>query len=95
MERRLREPALPEMEVVLAGQQSFAEEDLRALEPTAFVELLSVSDEDVADERGVAHERDGLLADVKDGDVSVLASETRQEFEWPRGHGDREAARDG
>jgi hypothetical protein len=77
MKRRLRQPPLAKMEVVLAREQPFAEEDLGALEAASLVKLAPVRDEDVADERGVADERDGLLADVKDADVSILAGESR------------------
>jgi len=94
MKRGLGQPSLTKVEVVLTREQPFTEEDLGTLEAASLVELASMRDEDVADERRVADECDRLLADVKHGDVSVLPHEARQEFERPRRHGDGEAARD-
>ena len=68
MKRRLHQPALPQVRGALAGQQPFAEDALRSLEPLALVEILVVRDQDVADQRRIADggERRPRVADASD-----------------------------
>ena len=72
MKRGLHQAPLPQMKGVLAGQQSFAEEDLDALEPAALVEVLVVRDEHVPDDGRVAGDEEVLAAHPQICEVAVL-----------------------
>jgi hypothetical protein len=56
MKSGLREPSLAEMMLVLAREESSAEEGFRALEAAALVEVLVVRNEDVADQVRMAEQ---------------------------------------
>ena len=73
MKRRLCEAALPEMKLSFAGEKTVSEKALCPLESAAFVEVLPVRYEDVADEIRVAEEVDGLRSDFPPRDVAVLS----------------------
>ena len=65
MERGLREPPLPAVEVALARQQSLAEHALGPLEAPALHEVLVVRDENIPDEVGVIEQVHVLRAILK------------------------------
>ena len=92
MEGRLGEPALAQVQLVLAREQSLAEQHLRALEATTLVEEATVRDEHVADAVGMTDEHHRLAGDAKAGDVAVGAREIGEERERTPHHGERELA---
>ena len=81
MKRRLHQPALPEMNRALAGQQAVAEQPLAALEAAALGEVPVVGDEDVFHLLRVADEEQLLAAHAVVDDVAVLARDAREEVE--------------
>jgi hypothetical protein len=81
VERRLHQPALPQMDRALAGQQSFAENPLGALQPAALHEALVVRDEDVLDVLRIVDEEHLLAAHAVGDDVAVGAREIGEEGE--------------
>src|SRR5205823_1974242 len=81
VKRRLRETALPKMQLVFAREQSLAEQHLRALEAASLVERAAVRDEHVADAIGIAEQDDRLTGDVESGDVAMRARQPGKEIE--------------
>jgi hypothetical protein len=92
MKRGLREPSLPQMQLVFAREQTLAEQHLRALEAATLVEHSSVRDEHVADLIGMADEDDRLRRDADAGDVAISLRELLEQGEGAADDGERELA---
>ena len=81
------------MVLVLAREESLAEEHLGALEAASLVEHPPVRDEHVADPFGIADEDDRLRRDANAGDVAMQVRELLEKLERPADDGQRELAR--
>ena len=81
VKRRLHQPALAQVGRAFAGQQSFAEDPLGALQAAALHEALVVRDEDVLDVLRVVDEEHLLAAHPVRDDVAVGAREIGEERE--------------
>src|SRR5215813_2995543 len=79
MKCRLHQPALAQMERVLAREEAFAEKDLDTFEPAALVEVLIVRDQHVSDDGRVACDEEMLTGHAHIGEVAVLLREVRKE----------------
>ena len=93
VERGLREPALPPVQLVLARQQTLAEQHLGALEAASLVEQPAVRDEHVADLVRMTHEHDRLRGDSDAGHVAVPPREVSEQGERTADHRQRELTR--
>jgi len=82
MKCRLYQPALAQMERVLAGQEAFAEEDLDAFEPAALVKVLIVRNQNVPNDGRIVCDKEMLTPHAQIGDVAVLLGQVREEREW-------------
>jgi hypothetical protein len=92
MEGGLREPALPEMQLVLAREQPFTEQHLGAFQAASLVEHPPVRDEHVADPIRIADEDHRLRRDADARDVAVEMRELLEQLERTSDHGQRELA---
>ena len=81
MKRRLDQAALAQMCLSFAGQETFAEQPLRAFEPAPFLEAALVGDEDVADLRRMADEEQVFARKKQVNQITVLARQARKEGE--------------
>src|SRR5688572_32798313 len=82
MERRLSEPPLTQMELVLAREQAVSEQSSRALEAAALVEVLLVRDEHVADQVRMIEQVQVLRADLVVRDVTVALVHSDHHRQW-------------
>jgi hypothetical protein len=89
---RLRETALPQVEIVLAGEQPLAEQELGAFQAAALVEPAAVRDEDVADVLGVAEQHQRLRTDAERRNVAEVAGERGEELQRTPDDGQSELA---
>src|SRR5262249_40026964 len=78
---RLREAALAEPEVTLAGEQAVAEQPLVGLKDASLGELPRLIDEDFFDQHGITDEEDVIVEGAQHDNVAVLALEPAQVFE--------------
>src|SRR5262245_18176682 len=81
MKCRLYQPALAQMERVLAGQETFAEEDLDAFEAAALVKILIVRNQHVPNVGRIVCNEEMLTPHAQIGDVTVLLRQIREERE--------------
>src|SRR5512138_1599059 len=81
MKCRLYQPALAQMESVLAGQEAFAKEDLDALETAALVKVLIVRNQYVPNDGRIVRDKKMLTPHTQIGDVAVLLGQVREERE--------------
>ena len=86
MERRLRQPSLPAMQLALGSEQALAEERLGRLEPLVLDEAARPPHQDVLDQVGLSHQPDvpGTHAIVHE--AAVLAAEPGKETERVAAH---------
>src|SRR6185503_14641126 len=81
VERRLGESPLALVQIAFAGQQTFAEDDLRALQREALHEGGVPGDEDVPDLVGMSEEEDRLPAEAELRRVAEITAETGEELQ--------------
>src|SRR6266542_790957 len=93
MERRLRQPALPQMNLVLTGEEPISKQASRPLEATALVKVSAMSDEHVTDEIRVIEEKEILRANAVVRDVAVIPGDCDEESQGVAGYLDEELAR--
>lgn len=81
MKGGLRQTTLSQMKFTLAGEESFAEHFLGALQRSAFGEVLLVGYEDIADEIRMIEQINPLVADLEEDDVAIALGGRDEEWE--------------
>src|SRR5262249_39176497 len=81
MKGGLRQPSLAQMKFAFAGQQPFAEQSLRALQPLALHKCSVVRDQRVADVIGVVEQEDRLRAELEINKIAVSLGQIGQKFD--------------
>lgn len=72
MKRRLCQPALTEVEVSFAGEESFAQQSLRANQRAAFHEILLIGYQDIPNQVGMVEKMDSLVTYFEENYVAVF-----------------------
>ena len=81
MKGRLHEPPLLQMRLAFGGEQSLAEQPLRAFERASFLEQPRARDEHVLDVIGMIQQREPLRSHAERRDVAVRSRDVRQRGE--------------
>ena len=87
MKGGLRETALPFVMFAFAGEQTFAEDDFRALEGAAFLEGTRLREKNLANVIGMREEVEMLRSEFEVNDVAVFAREPREKRDRIALHG--------
>ena len=83
MKRRLCQSPLPPVNFIFAGQQSFTQQTLGALQREAFMEAWMIGDQNVLDVIRMIQEKRFLRAKSKIGNVAILRREILKNGKGP------------
>ena len=81
MKRRLRQTPLPPVKFIFAGQQSFTQQTLGALQREAFMKAWVIGDQNVLDVVRMIQEKRFLRTETKIGNVAILRGEVLKKWQ--------------